>query len=248
MEFENKTDEIEIDLKEMALAILYKWYIIILVGMIGATAMYGYTKFFVTPMYTSTTTVYILNQPESSGLTTSDLAFATYLARDYQELIKSQPVLKEVITELNLNMTTKTLKSMIKVSLIEDTRIIQIDVLNSSPYLAKQIADTLRDAVNEKTKDVMGGIEAINPIDEATLPAAPTSPNLFKNAAIGFIGGAGVVILIIVIMFLLDDTMKTPEDVEKYLKISVLASIPMEKGNEKTGKSKKKKKSKSREV
>lgn len=247
MELENKKDEIEIDLKELALAVLNKWYIILLVALIGATGMYTYTKFAITPMYTSTTKVYIMNKPDSNNLTTNDLAFATYLARDYQELIVSQPVLKDVITKLNLNMTTKSLESAISVALIEDTRIIQIDVKNSSPYLAKEIADTLRDAVNEKTKDVMGGIEAINAIDEATLPAAPTSPNIYKNTAIGFIGGAGIVMLIVIILFILDDTIKTPEDVEKHLGISVLATIPLERDPKKSKKRKRKNKA-SKEV
>lgn len=242
MELENKTDEIEIDLKELAKAVISKWYIILLVGIIAASAMFAYTKVVVTPMYTSSTQVYILNKPETSNLTTSDLAFATYLAKDYQKLIVSQPVLKEVITILNLNMTTKTLASSVSVTLLEDTRILQIDVVNSSPHLAKEIADTLRDAVNAKTKDVMGGIEAINAIDEATLPVVPSSPNVIKNTLIGFIGGAGIVMLIVIILFLMDDTIKSNEDVEKYLGISVLASIPMEKGDNKSSKKKKQRK------
>lgn len=250
MELENKTDEIEIDLKELAKAVISKWFLIFLVGVILASAVFSYTKFVVDPIYTSSTQVYILNKPETDSLTTSDLAFATYLALDYQELIVSQPVLKEVITKLNLNMTTKTLASRISVKLIEDTRIIRIDVTDTSPHQAKAIADAVRDAVNEKTKDIMGGIEAVNAIDDATLPVVPSSPNIIKNTVIGFIAGAGIVMLIVIILFLMDDTIKTPEDIEKHLGISVLAAIPMQKTHSKgNGKKKKRKNSSySREV
>lgn len=226
MELENNRDEIEIDVKELFMFIMSKFFIILFVGILGAMATFAYTKLMVTPQYTSSTEVYILNKPDTDNLTTSDLAFASYLALDYQELIVSAPVLKEVIQKLNLNMTTKTLASHISVALKENTRIIKITVSSESPQLSKSIADTVRDAVNEKTKDVMGGIEAVNPIDEASLPDGPSSPNVMKNTAIGFLGGAFVVIIILVIMFILDDTIKTQEDIEKYLNLSVLAAIP----------------------
>lgn len=241
MEVENKRDEIEIDLSELFRVIFSKLFIILFVGALGAIAMFAYTKLLVQPKYTSSTKVYILNKPTGDSLTTSDLAFATYLARDYQVLIVSDPVLKEVINELNLNMTTKSLASCISVKLEEDTRIIQIDVQSTSPQLAKDIADTLRDAVNEKTKNVMGGIEAVNAIDEASLPVTPSSPKIMKNTVIGFVGGAAVVILIVIFLFIMDDTIKTQEDVERYLGLSVLASIPMQKDNTDNKKKKKKK-------
>jgi len=244
MELENKRDEIEIDLQELFRVILSKLVVILLVGVLGAGVAYAYTKVCVTPMYTSTTQVYILNKPDTDNLTTNDIAFATYLARDYQVLIVSDPVLKQVISNLELNMTTKSLASSISVELIEDTRIIEIKAVAETPQLAKDIADQIRNVANEKTKDVMGGIEAVNAVDEATLPVAPSSPSYFKNTAIGFVAGAGIVLLIIIIMFLMDDTIKTQEDIEKYLGISVLASIPMQKNESNSKKAKKSKKNK----
>lgn len=244
METENLRDEIEIDIGELLKAVLSKLILIIFVGVLVGTAFFAYSKFYVKPQYTSSTKVYILNKPETNSLTTNDLAFATYIAKDYQILIVSDPVLKEVINELELNMTTKTLASSISLTLLSDSRVIQIDVRADSPQLAKSIADTLRDVANVKTKDVMGGIEAINAVDEASLPVVPSSPNILKNTAIGFAAGAGIVLFIVIILFILDDSIKTPEDIEKYLGISVLASIPMEKGSSSSKKKKKKSKAK----
>ncbi|MCR5837540.1 MAG: protein-tyrosine kinase [Lachnospiraceae bacterium] len=249
MEFENYKDEIEIDLRELFAVILSRLYIIILVGVLGAILAFTYTKLFIAPQYASTTKVYILSNKEDDRLTTSDLAFASYLALDYQELIVSEPVMMEVIDELNLNMTTKALASHINVQLIENTRIIKITVRDTSATMAKRIADCVRDAVNDKTKDVMGGIEAINPIDEATMPVVPASPNVYKNTAIGFLGGAFIVLLVVVVLFLLDDTIKSQEDIEKYLGLSVLASIPYQKSDDsKSKKNKNKSKKKEKEA
>lgn len=244
MEQEVLRDEIEIDISELCRFILSKIVLVLFVGALGAGALFAYTKFMVTPMYTSSTQVYILNKPETDSLTTSDLAFATYLARDYQEIMVSDPVMKKVIQELNLNTTTKALKSAIKISLKEDTRILQIDVVADNPDKAKAIADSVRDNAKIQSKEIMGGIEAINAIDEASTPNSPSSPNILKNTAIGFVGGAFLVIVILVILFLMDDTIKTQEDIEKYLGISVLATIPIQKesGSSTKKKSKRKKK------
>ncbi|MBE5958552.1 MAG: protein-tyrosine kinase [Lachnospiraceae bacterium] len=242
MEFDTYKDEIEIDLRELFAVIISKLFIILFVGLLGAVAAFAFTKLFIAPQYASTTKIYILSNKDDDSLTTSDLAFASYLARDYQQLIVSEPVMMEVIDKLNLNTTTKALASQINVQLIEDTRIIMITVMDESAHMAKQIADTVRDSVNDKTKEVMGGVEAVHAIDEATMPVVPASPNVLKNTAIGFIGGSFLVLLIVVILFLLDDTIKSQEDIEKYLGISVLAAIPYQK-NENT-KSKKKKSAK----
>ena len=252
METENNRNEIEIDLRGMFAAILNRLTIIILIGILVGGIAFAYTQYFIDPQYVSTTQVYILSKqdPNQQTLTTNDLAFATYLANDYQILLESQPVLQEVKDELNLDQSTSTLASMIEVELQEDTRIMNISVTSTDPKLAKKIADKVRDVANEKTKDVMDGIEAVNAIDEAKLPTSPSSPNVEKNTMIGFILGFGISVIVVVIMFILDDTIKTPDDIEKRLGVSVLASIPLKSasssqssyGYETSSKSSKKKK------
>lgn len=227
MENENARDEIEIDIKGLMYALLDKLLIIILIGVIGAAAMFAYSRYCVKPTYVSTTKVYIISkQSGEEKLTTSDLAFATYLANDYQILLASDPVLQEVIDELGLKKTVSELSSMISVSLIEDTRIMEISVTSTIPEEAQEIANKVRDVANDKTKDVMEGIEAVNAIDEAKLPVSPSSPNVKKNTLLGFILGLGLAVIIFSIRFILDDTIKTSEDVEERLGISVLGSIP----------------------
>ena len=226
---QNNKNEIEIDLRGLISTILNRLTIIILVGILVGGIAFAYTEFFITPQYLSTTKVYILSRqdPNQSGLTSSDLAFASDLANDYQVLLTSEPVLSKVKEDLKLDYTVGQLASMVEVELEEDTRILDIKVSSPDAKLSKKIADKVRDVANEKTKEVMEGVEAVNPVDEATLPRVPASPHVEKNTMLGFIGGFGLALLIVILMFVLDDTIKTPDDIEKKLGVSVLASIPL---------------------
>lgn len=237
METENSRNEIEIDLRGLFTAILNRMMIIILVGILVGGIVFAYTEYFVDEQYVAKTKVYILTHqdPNSEGLTTNDLSFASYLANDYQVLLTSDPVLQEVKDELNLEQTLDVLVDMIDVELIEDTRIMEISVTSTDPKLSQKIANKVRDVANEKTKNVMEGIEAVNAIDEAKLPTTPSSPNVEKNTMLGFVLGFGLSILVVVVMFILDDTIKSPDDIEKHLGLSVLAAIPLKSADSKGG-------------
>lgn len=229
MNQEENRNEIEIDIRGLISAILSRLTIIILVGILAGGIAFAYTQYFIDPEYVSTTKVYIVykQDPNEKSLTTNDLAFATYLANDYQVLIKSRPVLEEVKKSLSLEQSVGQLSSMIEVELEEDTRIMDIRVTSTDPKLAQKIANKVRDVANEKTKSVMAGVEAVSAVDEAVLPSSPAYPNVEKNTMLGFIIGFGIAVIVASIMFILDDTIKTPDDIEKRLGVSVLASIPL---------------------
>ena len=245
METENLKNEIEIDVRGLFSTILNRLTIIILIGILAGGIAFAYTQYFIDPLYVSTTKVYIMSKQDTTqtALTTNDLTFATYLANDYQILLTSEPVLQEVKSELNLDQSTSTLSGMISVELIENTRVMKISVTSSDPKLAKRIADKVRDVANEKTRTVMEGIEAVNAIDEANLPESPASPNVEKNTMVGFVGGFGLSLLFVIIMFILDDTIKTPDDIENRLGVSVLASIPLKSSESSHSRKKRKKNS-----
>ncbi len=229
METENIRNEIEIDIRGLFSAILNRLTIIILVGILVGGIAFAYTQYFVERLYVSTTKVYILSKqdPDQKTLTTQDIAFASYLAKDYEGLLITEPVLQEVKHDLNLDQSIGALASMISVELEEERRIMDISVTSTDPKLAKKIADSVREVANERLKVIMDGLEPVRSVDEATLPKSPTSPNVEKNTMIGFVIGFGISLLIVIIMFILDDTIKTPDDIEKRLGVSVLASIPL---------------------
>ena len=170
-DFEN--DEITIDLTELFSVLLGKIHIIILVGILTALAAFAGTQLFITPKYTSSTSMYVLNRSDgTAGVTSSDLQAGTQLTQDYMELVKSRTVLEEAIAVLNLDMTTDELSSMVTTINTENTRILTIRVENEDPELAREIADALRESASTKIKEIMD-VEAVNTIEEANLPQDP---------------------------------------------------------------------------
>jgi capsular polysaccharide biosynthesis protein len=236
MNHETDNDEITIDLTDLLTVIWRRLHLIILSGvLLGLVAFIG-TKLFVTPMYTSVTKVYVLSKQDSSAnLTYSDLQTGTSLTKDYMELVKSRPVLEQVIAILNLDMDVDNLSDAITVDTPQDTRILRIAVENENPKTAKEIADALRESVSIQITEIMDA-DSVNTVEMANLPVTPSSPSLTKNTAIGILLGILLAIGIIVLIYILDDTIKTPEDVEYYLGLNVLTSIPIQEGFKKSKK------------
>lgn len=230
-EFDN--EELTIDLAELFSVLWSKIYLIILVGLIAALAAFAGTKIFITPEYTSSTSMYMLTRSQSGGtITSSDLQTGTQLTQDYMEMVKSRSVLEQVISVLNLDMSTQELSSSVTTENKTNTRILTISVSNEDPELVQEIANTLRETVSVKIREIME-IDAVNTIEEANLPSAPSSPNVMRNTMLGGILGVLITAGILVIIFLFDDTIKTPDDVEHYLGLNVLTSIPVTEGEEK---------------
>jgi len=190
----------------------------------------------VTPKYTSDTKIYVLTKQDSNaGVTVNDLQTGTYLTKDYMELVKSRPVLEQVIAVLNLDMTSEELSGMITVENTADTRILTIRVESEDPKEAKAIADAVRESVSVQIPEIMNA-DSVNTVEEGNLPTSPSSPNLMKNMALGGLLGLLLAIGIIALIYILDDTVKTPEDVENFLGLNVLTSIPISEGFKKTKK------------
>lgn len=220
-------DEIEIDLVELFMVLKSKLHIILLSGILAALLAFVGTKLLMTPMYTSVTKMYVLSRQDSSaGVTYSDLQTGSQLTKDYAELVKSRPVLEQVIAVLNLDMEPEDLAENITVETPTDTRILSISVESDNPKEAKEIADTLRETVSSEIKEIMHA-ESVDTIEDGNLPKEPSSPSLKKNMILGGALGVFLALAILIFIFLRDDTIKNPDDVEQYLGLNVLTSIPI---------------------
>lgn len=225
---QNQVDEIEIDLREVCLIILGKMWLILLTGILTAAIAFSISQFVLEPTYESTTQIYILNKQDNSTVTYSDVQLGTQLTKDYAELIESRYVLESVIEELGLiDFDYKDMLEKVTVTTPTDTRILAITVEDTDPVLAMEIANCIREAAAVHIKNVMD-IEAVNVVDTANLPTEKAAPSVMKWTFAGGCIGILIVMAIVVIWYLLDDTIKTSDDVEKYLGLSTLALIPME--------------------
>ena len=235
-----ENDEIEIDLLEVFSILLNKVWLILSAGLFLALMCFSISKFLLIPTYESTTKIYILNKTDNSSVTYSDVQMGTQLTKDYAELINSRYVLEEVIQKLSLSMEYKELLKKVSVTTPSDTRIVAITVENTDPVQAMNIANCIRKAASDHIQNVMD-IEAVNVVETANMPTEKAGPNVMKWTLIGGLLGVLILCAVILVQYLLDDTIKSSEDIEKYLGLSTLALIPVAEG-ESTGKKKKKRK------
>lgn len=230
---ELQNDEMEIDLLELFYVLMNKLWIIILCGVVGAVVAFSGTKLLITPQYTASSMIYILS--ETTSITSlADIQLGASLAEDFIVIGKSRPVIERVIRQLDLETNYEELASTISIVNKTDTHILTISVTNPDPELAADISNTLAENIKEQIADIMG-TEEPNTVEEAVVPTKPSSPSTMKNTLMGGALGVLLVSAVIILLHLLDDTIKNEEDVKKYLGLNTLAAIPLEKRSKKSG-------------
>ena len=200
---------------------------IILVALVFAIAAFGYSAFLAKKEYQSTSRIYVVSRQnqDNNALTNSDLQAGSYLVKDYREITLSQNVLSQAIEELKLDMTPAELSKKISVSVPTDTRILSITANDGVPNEAARIANGLRNVAAEKIISVTK-VSDVTTLDEAEVPQSPSSPNIRRNVLLGFVAGAGLIVVLLVVVEVLDDRVKRPEDVEELMGLPLLGVVP----------------------
>ena len=219
--------EIGIDPLLLLASLWRKKILILLVAIITGGLAFSYSSFIVRPQYTSTSRIYVVNhgQGEQNVLTNQALQAGSYLVKDYQEIILSQDVLEKVIANQKLTMTPKQLASKIRVSVPRETRIVSIDVKDTNPDTASQLANELRVVAAAKIKAVTK-VSDVTTLEEARPALNSSSPNIRRNTILGVAGGAVLIIVLLTLQEILDDRIKRPEDVEEVLELPLLGVVP----------------------
>ena len=220
-------DTIEINVIQLLKSLWAKKLLILLVAIVAGTASFAYSSFVVKPEYRSTTRIYVVNRNQSDkpGLTNQDLQAGTYLVKDYREIILSQDVLEKVVADQKLRVDAKTLGRKVQVTVPADTRIVSISVRDGVPEEASRIANALREVAAEKIIAVTR-VSDVTTLEEARPALSPSSPNIRRNTILGVGAGTGLIVVVILLVELLDDRVKRPEDIEDVMKISLLGVIP----------------------
>ncbi|HEL2312529.1 TPA: capsular biosynthesis protein CpsC [Streptococcus suis] len=215
---------IEIDILLLLKTIWRKKIFILLLGLLGAGLAFAYSSFLVTPQYDSTTRIYVVGQhaEAGAGLTNQDLQAGSYLVKDYQEIILSQDVLTQVATELNLN---GNLKEKVTVSIPVDTRIVSISVRDADPNEAARIANSLRTFASQKIIEVTK-VSDVTTLEEAVPAEEPSTPNTKRNILLGLLAGSILATGLVLVMEILDDRVKRPQDIEEVMGLTLLGVVP----------------------
>lgn len=218
---------VEIDVFAMLKTLWKRKFSIVLVALVFAIAAFGYSAFLAKKEYQSASRIYVVSRQnqDNNALTNSDLQAGSYLVKDYREIILSQNVLSQAIEELKLDMTPAELSKKISVSVPTDTRILSITAKDGNPKEAARIANGLRNVAAEKIIAVTK-VSDVTTLDEAEVPQSPSSPNIRRNVLLGFIAGAGLMVVLMVVVEVLDDRVKRPEDIEELMGLTLLGIVP----------------------
>jgi len=220
-------EKFEIDVFQLVKVLWKRKFLIVLTAIIAGLVAFAYSSFVIKPQYTSTTRIYVVNrnQADKPGLTNQDLQAGAYLVKDYREIILSQDVLEKVVADQNLTMDAKTLGKKVSVTVPADTRIVSISVRDGNPEEASRIANALREVAAQKIISVTR-VSDVTTLEEARPATSPSSPNIRRNTMMATIAGVGFVTVIVLLVELLDDRVKRPEDIEEVMHLSLLGVIP----------------------
>ena len=224
-----ETEEIEIDLLQLWNAVRHRIWLVLLAGFIAADIAFAITKFLITPMYSSSATMLVVTK-ETTLSSLADLQLGSQLTNDYEILISSRPVLQQTVEELNLDISYKRLRSMITISNPNDSRMLIISTMQPDPELAKSVVDTVAQISSEYIAEKME-VTAPKIIEEGEVPINQSSPSLLRNTAIGGMLGILAAVFLICVAVILNDSIQTEDDIERYLQLPVLAVVPDKSGS-----------------
>ncbi|MCI8638449.1 MAG: capsular biosynthesis protein [Coprococcus sp.] len=241
-----KDEEIEIDLKELFFELLGHWKTLLASTVMVAAIALIISKFILVPQYQSTSALYVLSNSITS---LADIQIGTSLTYDYMVVVEGRPVLEQVIENLDLEENYATLGAKISLNNPSNSRILEITVTDKDPDHAKAIADEMATVASDYIALKMDQSPPTI-IQNGYADGAPVSPSVMRNSLIGALAGFFLAAAVIVITYLLNDTIMTAEDVEKKLGLNLLGTLPEvvhEDDGENAGQKKRKKKKKKSE-
>ena len=220
----------ELDLKELLMLFWNKKVKILLIVAIFIAIGIIYTTGFVTPMYTSSITLVLATSDGSTStsntITTTDITLNSKLVSTYSELVKSKNVIRQVISNLGMDIDEEELKDNITVSSVKDTELIEISVTNTNATIAAKVANEIANVFTQKVAEIYN-INNVQVVDQAEIETSPSNINHTKDIMIFACIGIVVSVMYVLIANMLDTTIKSAEEVEKQFKVPVLASIPL---------------------
>lgn len=211
-----------IDLIELFYYLLSKLQYLI-IGMIIGGIVVGAAASTKTPIYSSTSKLYLIGSTGSSII--ADLQIGSVLTMDYQEVFKTWEVHQMVNEELNTNYSYSALQGMISVTNPENTRVLYITARHPDPQMAADIANAYATAAKKFIVQTMETDEPTS-FSVALVPGTPINGGITRSLVMGMMGGTVAVGGVLVMLFLLDNRPKSPDDILRYANIPTLASIP----------------------
>lgn len=204
------TESREIDLLQMASALVKKWWVIAVATVLAGIIAFGYTRLGITPKYEASVMFYVNNSSISGKLSLADLNAAEKSVKSYCTILESRLSLEEVIREGNFNYTYEQLNKMIDSQAVNGTEIFSVTVTSSNPQEACDIANTIASVLPQKVADVMEGAK-VKVVDYAVVPQTKSSPSTPKNTVLGMLVGFVLSAGVIILLEMFNDTINSEE-------------------------------------
>lgn len=223
----NSTNKASIDINifDLLKSLWRKKFFILFIATIFGLMTLLTNIFIFKPKFVSTTSIYVVNKSNDNAISNQDIQTATFLVKDYKEIMASSEVLSTVIKKENLQLSQKQLAKAILVTVPIDTRVLSISVKDSNPKKAYEIVQAIRDVSIEKIKS-MTKVNNIQIIDKGNISKRPTSPHIKRNTVIGFVIGGALATLLVISRSLSDNRVRHPEDIEEGLGMTLLGVVP----------------------
>lgn len=217
----------EISLQEIFMILWNKVWVIILCTLIGGVAAFGISAFVLDPTYTSRVSMYVNSNTERENTIANlnDINASQKLVSTYIEILKSDNVLSKVITETGFTYTPEQIRKMLTASAVNGTEIFEVKITTEDADEAAVIANTIAAVAPEEIIRVVkaGSVELI---DEAVPATSPSSPNVLLNTIIGLMLGGVLSVLGVLVAEMLDNRIKTEDDLKKGYDFPILGTIP----------------------
>ena len=226
----DEKDTIEIDLLALAQAVWKRIWLVLTTVVAGAVAAFLFATFLITPLYESKAMLYVNNSSISVGSTsfsisTGELSAAQSLVKTYIVIMQSRQTLNAVIEQAHLPYTYDELKDMISAASVNNTEIFEITTTSADPEEAELIVNTISDILPDKIADIVEG-SSVRVVDYGVVPVYPVSPNVTKFALVGFLLGGVLSVGFIILLELLNNSIRSEEYLIQTYDLPVLAVVP----------------------
>lgn len=237
-ESKHHQEEVEIEFRQLAAAIWRRKWLVILVTLLSAVLAFLGTHFFITPEYESSAMFYVNNSTFSVGdavsISSGDISASKSLVESYIVILHTRETMEEVIACSGVDISYEDLEDMVTAASVNSTEIFQIVVTSTDPWEAELLADAIAQVLPERIGGIIDGSTA-KIVDAAVLPSKPSAPSKLQNTAVGFFLGAGIMISIIILRELFNNSIRSEEDIAEICKYPILASVPDMSAPEKGG-------------
>lgn len=225
-----KNKEVELDLQRILNMLLNKAWLIALVAVACAVATFIGTLLFITPKYQSSVMFYVNNssfslEDISGSLTTGDISASRGLVKSYITILKTRETMTEVVDYAEVDRTYGQMLSMVTAEAVDSTEIFRVTVTSPDRYEAEAVAQAIAYVLPKRIESIIVGTSS-KVVDTPIVPTGPSSPNYTLNAVVGFLIGLVGTVAILVIIQILDVTIRTEEDVAHCIKYPVLTAVP----------------------